>query len=659
MTEARMKIYLAETGQLEEVYTFKRKDKKWLSIKESDSNEGFGKTNKKIKEDRAARLLFRYHPDGYIGYFFYASTDVGRPKQYIAEFEMLSDWKKEMSEDRLVGVFIDLLNYTLGDAGYELYTDERESELLRQKGNEDGLLKTQKEASQEIDNEWISPEAEEALDGNSSTTELGAPDIETALRLFWTLGDDTSIVISDGGRLEHREHSGVFIKIESLRNKVEPIGQTKEKINTELADSAEERSKEELKKLVSNVGEDACEISDRLTRAGFEDKLDSDVYCRQRGEKKERKLTDISGGAVLVLFAAYTAVFQRSVIYNAVTQTVSLGEPLVRRVRIPQVDFSVPFFGYLDLLGPYNLGPYTFQSYWFLMLGFILIGGAVLSRNGTAASSHEDPRSPPSKDNETAVSDRKDPKLSPSKNVDVLIESLEEIKNRSKNDNRVRELVDNRTPFDLYIGEKGSKTSFHRKKALTGILKGAMVASVIVLMLVILVLWQVWYLWEILLQMVLLVAVLVLLLEVVAASRIIKRATLRKMGSATENLRKENGEKRKRDQDETSVGETHNFGKSTEERSKKELNERVDKDGDMGVDIIDEGDQDGEKRDERGEKERTGGDTGRSVSDRSEPGELDKKEVEETDNLKILLVYIGMLVLLILATAGLVLLLIV
>jgi len=425
--DERMKIYTAENGEL----------------KHGGST---GETDRRIRKDRESRLLLQYDPSGVVRYFFYARRK-GRPEQYIAEYSLsgVDDLKSNrQTRDKLLSVrfpdslskVLDLLDYELDESHWESQTPD----LLKNK--------------QQISKPKISDEGKRALNMGSSA-EVAVPDMESALWIiFNVIPPSKSVIVSEGGYLDHRGEDDFLLQVDRMRNEVEPIKSSKEKIDRSILKKKTKDSKKilnDLQKGPRNSG--SSSMSKALNSAGISDTLGIDVYSKSEKGSIRVQYAALSLLAVIPVIAV--AWFLEIVTFENLTDPVVLGEPVA------------------TVLGP--LGPYVVQSHWILLTVGASVLYVVLSRApvfgntaGKAIGLITGGNTSTGRKTQTKAKD--------------LVSTLAEVRRRGSTQD-VRNILREGTPTSLAV-DRGSRSSFRRKNMLVGIGIGAFLISVVALLVV-------------------------------------------------------------------------------------------------------------------------------------------------------------------------------
>lgn len=461
--DERMKIYTAENGELRHDTVGSEK----------------GEINRLIQNDRKSRLLLQYEPDGVVRYFFYARKK-GRPEQYIAEYSLtgVDDLRTDKQKrDRFLSVlFPDRLSKALDVLGYDL--DESHWESKTPKILED---------KRQISRPKISDEAKMALNTGASA-EVAVPDMESALwLLFNKIGASKSVIISEGGYLDHRGKDDFLIQVDRMKHEVEPIKSSKEEIDK----SVMRKKIKDSKSILKNLQEDTVPrksgdvlMSDALNAAGISDRLGIDVYS-----KSEKKSIRVQYTALTLLFVVpallFVAWFLEIFSFENLRAPVVLGEPLVTVVG--------------------SFGPYVVRSIWILLfLGFLLLYFA-LSRASILTLDRVVGLVSRGKN----VSDRRI-----QTKADRLVDTLAEVRRRGSTRD-VRDVLRSGTPTSLVV-DRESRDRFRRKNILVGVGIGVFVIAIVTLTVVsVLSLLD----WTVLMMIAFLVLVVLVVLEIFSIVR--------------------------------------------------------------------------------------------------------------------------------------------
>jgi hypothetical protein len=426
--DERMKIYTAENGEL----------------KHDTGSSNKGEIDRRIHKDRESRLLLQYSPEGVIRYFFYARRK-GRPEQYIAEYSLsgAEDLKSNRQKrDRFLSVLfpdrlstaLDVLDYELDESHWESQT----SDLLENK--------------QQISKPKMSDEGKRALNMGSSA-EVAVPDMESALWIiFNVIPSSKSVIVSEGGYLDHRGEDDFLLQVDRMRNEVEPIKSSKEKIDRSILKKKTKDSKKILNDLQKGPRNSAT-ISEALNSAGISDRLGIDVYSKsEKGSIRVQYAALSLLGVIPVIAVAW---FLEIVTFENLTDPVVLGEPVA------------------TVLGP--LGPYVVQSHWILLTVGASVLYVVLSRApvfgdtaGKAIGLITGGNTSTGRKTQRKAKD--------------LVSTLAEVRRRGSTQD-VRNILREGTPNSLAV-DRGSRSSFRRKNSLVGIGIGALLVLVVALLVV-------------------------------------------------------------------------------------------------------------------------------------------------------------------------------
>jgi len=460
--DEKIRVYTAENGEL----------------RHSTGDATKGEIDDKIRRDRKSRLLLQYDPSGILRYYFYAK-DKGRPEQYIAEYRLdgakeaglESDKKKR---DRFISdLFPDRISKALDALGYEIDETHWESEVV-------AIL----ENRQHIDRPDMSDDAKMALQMGASA-EVAVPDMESALWiLFNVIGPESSVIISEGGYLNHRGEDDFLIQVDRMKNKVEPIESSKKEIDKSILRKKKKESKSLLKTLNKKTlsrRSGASELADALANAGVTDRLGIDVYS------ESRKSVIRSRSAALTLLAfvpvvAVAAFIDIIPVGGLIDYPVILGEPL------PTV------------LGPF--GPYIIRSYWVLFIASILLLYYVISRGSIIRSVLQTVLSGTRRNTASGGNIQS--------NASRLVDNLAEVRRRGSTQD-VRGLLREGTPPDLIV-DRDSRSSFRRKNILVGLGIGAFFISFVVLAMSLI---TEFFSWSTLMQVTFIIVLIVVVSEVI------------------------------------------------------------------------------------------------------------------------------------------------
>ena len=459
--DERMRLYTAENGEL----------------KHGGSP---GKTDRRIQKDRESRLLLQYDPGGVVRYFFYARKK-GRPEQYIAEYgvsgieNLRSDRQKR---DRFLSEYFPRrLSEALDVLEFELDESHWESKTL-------SLLKN----GQQISKPKISDEAKMALNAGNSA-ELSVPDMESALWiLFNKIPASKSVVISEGGYLDHRGEDDFLIQVDRMKNEVEPIKASKEKIDKSILRKKKKESKKILKSLNNKAvsrSSGASELSDALVNAGVTDRLGIDIYSKSEKSVIRSRFAALSFLAVVPILTV--------LVYLEIIEIEGFSEPIILGESL------------LTVLGP--IGPYVIRSYWVLFLVAMLLLYYVISRASLIGSILQMVLA--SIRGNTTTGGTTQNKAS------RLVDTLAKVRRRGSTRD-VRNLLREGTPSDLVV-DGGSRSSFRRKNILVGVGIGAALTSITVVTVVLITMFFK-YAWSTLMQIAL---VLILIFFVTEVLRIV------------------------------------------------------------------------------------------------------------------------------------------
>ena len=480
----RTKLYTAENGELQR----------------DTGGSKEGTINDDIRKDRESRLLFQYDPEGTIRYYFYARSS-GRPEQYIAEYEttdLTQISSPNVSERKAREMIISEefrgnLQDVLEGLGYEIDDSQWESraiDLLKDPGD--------------LKRPEVSEDAHKALELKEEP-EIAAPDMEAALWLLFNEVDpDKSVVISEGGYLEHRGQDDVLIQVDSMRREVEPIESTKEDVDEDVVENKEQEFHDAYvsleEKARSRSHEIANVVSDALRDAGVTERLDIDIYSEDRSSEVRRRFTVLTFLGVAAVSVVLGIVFGGGRLVEAATRAVELGQPV------------------------YSSGV-EIQSWWvFVPLGFvavvILVAGISAVQDGLRSVAQAvTPGSPAS---ERAMQ----------KDAERVVDALVEIRRRESPEHATR-LLSREVPRAVAVDE-GSRDTYRRKNAVLGAGKGAVAAVALVGIAAAVLVFAFSY-WEIFVQLLIVVLLLgVLLLIAGGVLSILRSSPSRPGGSGFE-----------------------------------------------------------------------------------------------------------------------------
>lgn len=424
--ERVLRLYTAENGELK--HEFRITTGPEVSIEETGTD-----INEAVKRDRESRLLLHYDPNGPVRlrYYFYA-RDSGRPEQYIAEYRLSGT----ASRKKTLKGFKSDLNKALRKVGYQLDDSQWESRTLDK-------LDTH------IDEPPVSEDAWRVLETRDSF-ELAVPNMDAALWLFNSTDPDKSVVISEGGYLEHRGQDDVLIQVDSMRREVEPIESTKDDVDENVVEDKEREFHDAYvsleEKARSRSHEIANVVSDTLRDAGVNERLDIDIYSKDRSSEVRRRFTVLTFLGVAAVSVVLGIVFGGGRLVEAATQAVELGQPV------------------------YSSGV-EIQSWWvFVPLGFagiaVLVAGISAVQDGLRSIAQAvTPGSPAS---ERAMK----------KDAERVIDALVEIRRRESSEHATR-LLSREVPGAVAVNE-GSRDTYRRKNAVFGAGKGAVAAVALV-----------------------------------------------------------------------------------------------------------------------------------------------------------------------------------
>lgn len=411
-----LRLYTAENGEL----------KYGDSTRENYIDED-------IREDRESRLLFQYKPEGIIRYYFYARSS-GRPEQYIAEYEfpksigeIIHNNQKKDARKALILRFYKSINDKLDNIGYQLDESQWESQALEQ-------ITSPKNLSEPS----ISDEAQQAIK-RSQSFELAAPDMEAALWLFFNkVSPDRSVVISEGGYLEHRGRDDVLIQVDRMRRSVEPIKSSKSEIDDKIIENKKEEFRDAFQEVKKKAHASNDSVSEALKEAGITESLNVDIYDEEKPSRLKREFTKLSFLAVssALALSIVVIIFLGGSTIQDTFRVVEIGEPVI------------------------GTG-YEIKSWWvFITTAVVLIYPVVLSLVPTQSDER--------------------PYMSINDPAENAVNALSEIRKRSNRREAVQ-LLENESGRNIKIERDSDQGVFQRKNEAIGVLLGSTLTLMILL----------------------------------------------------------------------------------------------------------------------------------------------------------------------------------
>ena len=269
-----MKIYSAETGELQY---------------DSNNPDGGDHVNQDIKKDYSSRVFIHFKPGEMIRFYFTAKRK--SPEQFYAEHETEGD-SIDLSE------FVKELKDTLDHLGWQLMRSEDSKVVIEHLENPEPEIPDFRDIYEE---QGFRNEIEE---GRFS---VSVPSLSQAMKLFNHTIHETpyrgrSVMVCEDSALEHRENPDIFIKRSRMSGEMEPIRETREKIEEKIKNDNLNRCIDALRRT------DNREIELGFRNTSLSDRLGFVIYPKTALDRHARTwgfttflLFAVTGGAALSL----------------------------------------------------------------------------------------------------------------------------------------------------------------------------------------------------------------------------------------------------------------------------------------------------------------------------------------------------------------------